>query len=171
MTSDLISLIRRYNKQLKSNNKSLLTYLSELKKRQVRLEKLHSNLARSLNLKKTEYETYRQQMNQQISELKSAFNRYQIFFEKNRINRTLVSATHGRIILSQKDKNLGHVLIIEEAPHTHIIVSNIENTDLKAGDILEPGDIIASNKVSYPKLQVRIFNQIISNNKLQSRGT
>jgi cell division protein FtsX len=170
-TSYLISLIRRYNKQLKSNNQSLLTYRSELKKRQFRLKKLHLSLAKLLNLKENEYETYLQQINQQISQLKAAFKRYQFFTDQNKLNRTLVSPTFGKIVLSQKDKNLGHVLIIEESPHTHIILSHLETTDLKAGDTLEPGDIMAKNNVLEPKLQVRIFNQIISNTKLQSEGT
>lgn len=170
-SSNLITLIKRYHKQLKKNRHQLFALKKSLKQRQARLAKVHSGLAAALNLKKAEYEHYRIKLQSQIRELASSFRQFNFFNNKNMRQQPIVSPVYGKVVYTTKDSHLDNIIIIEHSDSTHLILSLIESNELKSGQIIEPGDFIAMNQKTNPKLQVRIFNQVISTHQLLDKGT
>jgi len=162
----LLNLINLQRSQLKNNKLKLVAYYKDLKKRRARLEKLHTNLALTLNLKKAEYDSYRNLIAQQVRDLKKAFNEHDLM-----TSGTVYSPIFGKVVFLYDDQLLGKVLIIEKSASTHLIFFELQQSNLKPGDWLKPGDIIAVNPTKIPKLQIRILNQNIPIHQLIAKGS
>jgi murein DD-endopeptidase MepM/ murein hydrolase activator NlpD len=167
---NLFTLIKLHMAQLKNNKDALLSYHKEFKKRQTRLEKLHMNLASALNLKKSEYDHFRNLVAQQIHELKTDFEQHGLNIISSKAS-TLYSPIFGSVVFTHYDQILGNVIIIEKSTHTHLIFFDLQHSNLKKGDRLKPGDIIAVNSTKIPKLQIRILNQTIPIYQVIAKGS
>jgi hypothetical protein len=167
----LVTLGKKHAQKLRENQHSLALHEHHLENRQIRLKKLHHSMAETLNLKYHEYEGYLKNIQEKIKEL-SVYSPFFLnpthwsgTFEKT---KSLVSPFKGTLVHQELDPHLGVILIIEESPSTHFVISALDSTPLKKGDTLNPGDLIGMSYEKNPKIQVRILNQIIPQERIST---